>query len=166
MSKTSVFARTLYAALLAGMLGACGGGGGGEHIVTITSPTVPTPAGCSGTPIDKIGINVNTPATVQVFGETFDVQQASGQATYVITRAAVPCEYVLTATIKAAGERMIVGFARTTPFLGDGGVEVGSVVVEQGDGQFTNPCVVSVGGPNGPNVRIRFRVTAAKGCGM
>jgi hypothetical protein len=164
MSKTSVFARTLYAALLAGMLGACGGGGG-EHIITIRSPTVPTPPGCSGTPIDKIEVNVNMPATVQVFGETFDVQQASGQATYAITRAAVPCEYVLTATIKAAGQRMIVGFGRTKPFLGDGGVEMGSVVVEQGDGQFSNPCVVSVGGPNSPNVRIRFRVTAATACG-
>ena len=106
---------------------------GGEHIITITSPTVSTPAGCSGTPIDKIGINVNLPSTVQVFGETFDVQQASGQSTYVITRAAVPCEYVLTATIKTAGERMIVGFGRTQPFIGDGGVEMGSVVVEQGD---------------------------------
>jgi hypothetical protein len=67
---------------------------------------------------------------VQVFGETFDVQQASGQSPYVITRAAVPCEYVLTATIKTAGERMIVGFGRTQPFIGDGGVEMGSVVVE------------------------------------
>ena len=76
----------------------------------------------------------------------------------------MPCEYVLTATIKTAGDRMIVGFGRTSPFSGEGGVETGSVVVEQGDGQFSNPCVVSVGGPNGPNVRIWFRVIAAKGC--
>jgi hypothetical protein len=150
----------VFAALLALVFGCKSSG---DSSGSPTSPTAPTPTGCSGAPVSQIELNFNAPGTVQVFGETFDIQQASGQAPFKITRSVVPCGYEVTGQIRDSA-RMIMGFGRTSPFSGQGGVERASIVIDQGNGVFESPCVVMLGGPSGPDFRIRFRVGSVAGC--
>lgn len=101
------------------------------------SPSVPAPAGCGGTPVGQVEINVNGPARVQVFEETVAIEAASGGS---ITRSVVPCEYAMTVrSLRQESGAMLVWFLRTAPYernANPGGVEKGSIVVEEGDGRL------------------------------
>ena len=141
--------------------GSSSGAGGGTATST---PTAPTPQGCSGTAVGRVEINVNLPATIEVFDETFVAEQASGQSPYRITRNVVPCEYVMTGTWSEPGA-ILFSFLRTAPYERDqnpGGIERASIVVEQGTGGLIagDGCQLSVSSndPRPATFRIRFRV--------
>lgn len=123
---------------------------------------------CSGIPVGRVEISLNTPGTYQVYGETFEVTQASGQSPFQITRDVVPCEYVFSGRLANPGP-IIIGFLRTSPFernANPGGVERGSITIEVGDNPtFETPCVLEVrsAGTGGTEIRFRFRVVGANG---
>ncbi|MGH9174143.1 MAG: hypothetical protein ACRD1H_07280, partial [Vicinamibacterales bacterium] len=108
--------------------------------------------------------------SAQLFGETVSGVLAQGQNQNV-TRSVVPCEYLITGQMQ--GRTLQIGFG-TNRGSGPGGVERGSIVVDEGP----NPQLV-VPNPGAPrpqcavnmredlpgiappyNFRIRFRVTA------
>lgn len=123
---------------------------------------------CSGMPVGRVEISLNTPGTYQVYGETFEVTQASGQSPFQITRDVVPCEYVFSGRVANPGP-IIVGFLRTAPFergANPGGVERGSIMIEVGDNPtFETPCVLEIrsAGTGGTEIRFRFRVVGTNG---
>jgi hypothetical protein len=157
----------LVAVSFSGVLSCGGGSSGGSKPLSLPAlPAAPTQAGCTGTAIGGVEININTPATITVFGETFNIQEASGQAAFKIQRNVVPCDYELVGQLRPGNFNTIIGFTRTTDPRNDtGGIEAGSLVVDQG-GTGTpssqNPCNLNV---NGSSFRIRFKVVASNGCG-
>jgi hypothetical protein len=124
---------------------------------------------CSGTPVGRVEISLNVPGTYQVYGETFQVTQASGQSPFRITRDVVPCEYVFSGRLASPGSPLIIDFLRTAPFergANPGGVERGSITTEVGANPvFASPCSLEVrsAGAGGAEVRIRFRVVGTNG---
>jgi hypothetical protein len=135
-----------------------------------TAPSLPslpaalTPLGCSGTAIGGVEINVNVPSTVTVFGETFDIQQASGSAPFRIQRNVVPCDYELTAQLRPGNFAAVIGLTRTTdPRADTGGIEGSSIVIDQGGTASGQPCVLNVGTTAG-SFRMRFKVVSSNGC--
>ena len=155
----------------------CGGGasGGGS---SPTSPTsVATPSGCSGSPVGQVAVQFGgtdgNGINLQVFGETFNQPIAAGDQ-FTVTRSVVPCSYEVVGQM--LGRSLTVMFGRTSPFTNrEAGVELGSVVVEEGPswvfGPTDNSCAVrfNASSPNGPpppgpfNIRIRFRVANSNG---
>ena len=149
-----------------------GGAGGNSSDTSPTAPSLPTPPappGCSGTPVGGVEININTPVTVSVFGETFDVQQASGQSTFKIQRNVVPCDYELTGQMRPGTFAIILGFRRTSDPRANndtGGIDSSSTIVDQGGtGTVPNPstpCVLQVSSSG--SFRVRFKVVSSNGC--
>ncbi len=158
------------AVMIAGGLGqACGGGssGGSTPLSAPSLPLAPTPTGCTGSLVGGVEININAPSTLSVFGETFNIQNASGQSTFKIQRNAVPCDYELIGQLGPGNFNAILGFTRTTDPRNDtGGIEASSLVVDQG-GTGTpasqNPCLLNVNTTTG-SFRLRFKVVASNGC--
>ena len=113
-----------------------------------------------------VQININAPVTVTVFGETFNVQEASGQSPFRIQRNVVPCDYELTGQMRPGTFNIIFGFRRTNDPKAPtdtGGIESTSLIVDQGGtGTFENPCVLVVNSSGA--FRIRFRVVPSNGC--
>jgi hypothetical protein len=170
--------------LIAALAGACGGSGGSSS--SPTAPTAAAPAGCSGRAVPQVEVSFSggmegTGIMIQLFGETFNQQIASGE-TFRVTRAVVPCNYEITGQM--LGRSLSVRFALTSPFESrSAGVEKGSVVIDEGPNGVFGPaelaCAVrfnATGGPNAPappfNIKIRFRVATSNavddrggGCG-
>lgn len=145
-----------------------GGGSTGTSPTAPALPAAPAPPGCSGTPVGGVQININAPVTVSVFGETFNVQEASGQSPFRIQRNVVPCDYELIGQMRPGTFNIILGFRRTTdPRSGTdtGGIESSSISVDQGGtGTFENPCVLVVNSSGGGGFRVRFKVVSSNGC--
>src|SRR3569623_1782101 len=108
----------------------------GNSAVGYTGPTTDSPAApstCSATPIGRLKVTFNGPATVQLYGETFTQSTSDVQ---VITRDEVPCDYDMIAQI-ASPSHVLIGFGRTDPWTGLGGVERASITTDEDSTVFT-----------------------------
>ncbi|HEY4217163.1 MAG TPA: hypothetical protein VGM67_08495 [Gemmatimonadaceae bacterium] len=140
----------------------------GSSVVGYTGPTTESPAApstCSATPIGRLKVTFNGPTTVQLYGETFTQSTTDEQ---VITRDVVPCDYDMTVQITSPS-RTLIGFGRTDPWTGLGGVEPTSITTDEDSTKFSSDCVLSVGGPGfsgpgAPPVHIHFKVSATGSC--
>jgi hypothetical protein len=114
-----------------------------------------------------VEISINVPATISVFGETFNTDDATGQNAFRIQRNVIPCDYELAGQLRPGNFNAIVAFTRTTdPRTDTGGIEAGSIVVDQGGTgapSTQNPCLINVNSTSG-SFRVRFKVVASNGC--
>lgn len=136
------------------------------------APTAPTPtASCSGAPLDAIVISFygNSAATIQVFGETFQVPAGSGQsgAPFQIRRAVVPCDYTMTGQVASPPGTTLTFLREGERGQHPGGVERGSIAFQEGPlspGTTNTPeCSVDLGADPGGDTTFRFsfRVVAS-----
>ena len=100
-------------------------------------------------------------------GETFTVNLAPGSQAFVVTRDLVPCEYEISGESRTS--QFQIGFGRTPPFEGGGGVESASMAIDEGpNGERLSTCGVgwhtSSSAETGYRFRARFRVSAAGDC--
>lgn len=187
-SMTARFSCAIVAILGVVVLIACGGGGSSSSS-SPTAPTATTPQGCSGSPVNSVKITISSgggspgdppiPYTFELAGETHSGQVSGGQAIDIV-RNFVPCDYTLTGQMSGRTFEIRFGNGRTGAALGEqsGGVERGSIVVEEGPNPTQsagNPprsdCLVNFKeqspAVNPPfNFRIRFRITpSSNACG-
>lgn len=170
---------------------ACGGGGGeggggasptsptsSTSPATPAAPTAPAPAGCSGTAVNHVKVSFNVGGggsiNLQVFGEAFNQAIAPGQDVEV-DRTVVPCQYEVSGQMQNRSLEIAFGRGNGISTTDLGGVERGSIVVEQGPNPTFSasnaPCKVLFTalpgtGLNPPlPIKIRFRVSATNGVG-
>ena len=170
--------------VLAWLTAGCGGGSGDSS--SPTSPTAVAAPGCTGAAVPQVQVAFQSfdglGVRLQVFGETIDRPTMAAGESVIVTRAVAPCSYEVTGQM--LGRSLNVVFSRTSPFSNPAqGVELGSVVIDEGPGVFGPAdanCAVrfnsqggaSGGPPPGPfNIKIRFRVSntnavsSSSGCG-
>lgn len=182
----SIFLNRALSAILFSLIASACSSGAGSSPTAPTTPTAAAPAGCSGTAIPRVEVNVNAGSTgtavmFQLFGETFNQQFTAGQK-LVITRSVVPCSYELVGQMLSRGS-LSFAFSLTPPFDSrSAGVEKGSVIIDEGPAGVFGPddaaCSVRFTAANGTtaeppyNIKIRFRVATSNavddrggGCG-
>jgi hypothetical protein len=103
----------------------------------------------------------------QFQGETFTVDLSPGSQAFVVTRDLVPCDYEISGESRTS--QFQIGFGRTPPFEGGGGVDSASIVTDEGpNGERLSSCVIGwrTGSSRETSFRFRarFRVSGAGDC--